>query len=139
MNKTVYEDYKYCMQDVASVYIGTKYSLQELLDDKTIPFKFQLLVARYIMPEADLEDSLETHLYYLQEKSFLVRIYEQLKAKVKINVIEEKKSLTGKVKKEYTTKTISIRQLASMTVEEKQKVGVVVQELAISKLALMGF
>lgn len=139
MSKTVYEDYKYCMQDVSSVYIGTKYSFQELLDDKTIPFKFQLLVERYILPEADLKDSLETHLYYLQEKSFLVRIYEQLKAKVKINIIEEKKTLTGKVKKEYTTKVIPIRQLTNMTVEEKEQAGVVVQELAISKLALMGF
>lgn len=139
MSKTVYEDYKYCMQDISTVYIGTKYSFQELLDDKTIPFKFQLLVERYILPEADLEDSLETHLYYLQEKSFLVRIYEQLKAKVKINIIEEKKSITGKVKKEYTTKVIPIRQLTAMTVEEKEQAGVVVQELAINKLALMGF
>lgn len=139
MNKTVYEDYKYCMQDVSSVYIGTKYTFQELLDDKTIPFKFQLLVERYILPESDLRDSLETHLYYLPEKSFLVRIYEQLKAKVKVNIIEEKKSLTGKVKKEYTTKVLPIRQLVAMTVEEKELAGVVVQELAISKLALMGF
>lgn len=139
MSKTVYEDYKYCMQDVSSVYIGTRYTFQELLNDNTIPFKFQLLVERYILPEADLEDSLETQLYYLQEKSFLVRIYEQLKAKVKVNIIEEKKSLTGKVKKEYTTKVIPIRQLAAMTVEEKERAGVVVQELAISKLALMGF
>ncbi len=139
MNKTVYEDYKYCMQDVGTVYIGCKYSFQELLDDNTIPFKFQLLVERYILPEADLEDSMETHLYYLPEKSFLVKIYEQLRAKVKINIIEEKKSLTGKVKKEYTTKLVSIRTLAQMSVTEKEQAGVVVQELAISKLALMGF
>ncbi len=139
MSKTVYEDYKYCMQDISTVYIGTKYTFQELLDENTIPFKFQLLVERYILPEADLEDSMETHLYYLQEKSFLVRIYEQLKAKVKINIIEEKKSITGKTKKEYTTKVIPIRQLTTMTVEEKERAGVVVQELAINKLALMGF
>ena len=139
MNKTVYEDYKYCMQDVSTVYMGTKYTFQELLDDNTIPFKFQLLVERYIIPEADPEDSLETHLYYLQEKSFLVKIYEQLKAKVKINIIEEKKFLGGKAKKQYTTKVISIRKLAQMSVAEKEQSGVVVQELAISKLALMAF
>jgi len=106
MSETVYEDYKYCMQDVGTVYIGTKFTFQELLDSDMIPFKFQLVVERYIMPETDLEDSLETHLYYLTEKSFLVRIYEQLKMKVKINIIEEKKTLTGKGKKEYTTKVV---------------------------------
>ena len=139
MSKTVYEDYKYCMQDVGTVYIGTKFTFQELLDSDIIPFKFQLVVERYIMPEADLEDSLETHLYYLTEKSFLVRIYEQLKMKVKINIIEEKKTLTGKGKKEYTTKVVPIRVLAQMPVADKEAAGVVVQELAISKLALMGF
>ena len=139
MSKTVYEDYKYCMQDVGTVYIGTKFTFQELLDSDTVPFKFQLLVERYIMPEADLEDTLESHLYYLQEKSFLVKIYEQLKMKVKINIIEEKKSLTGKCKREYTTKVVSIRTLAQMSVTDKEAVGVVVQEISISKLALMGF
>lgn len=139
MSKTVYEDYKYCMQDVGTVYIGTKFTFQELLDSDIIPFKFQLLVERYIMPEADLEDTLESHLYYLQEKSFLVKIYEQLKMKVKINIIEEKKSLTGKCKREYTTKVVSIRTLAQMSVTDKEAVGVVVQEISISKLALMGF
>lgn len=139
MSKTVYEDYKYCMQDVGTVYIGTKYTFQELLDSDTVPFKFQLLVERYIMPEADLEDSLESHLYYLTEKSFLVKIYEQLKMKVKINIIEEKKSLTGKSKKEYTTKLVPIHTLAQMSVADKEAAGVVVQEIAISKLALMGF
>ena len=139
MNKTTYEDYKYCMQDVGNVYIGTKYTLQEILDDQNIPFKFQLVVERYILPEADLEDTLETQLYYLPQKSFVVKIYEQLKGRVKINILEDKKTLTGKVKREYVTKIIPIRQLASMSVEDKEKAGVVVQELAVSKLALMGF
>lgn len=139
MNKTVYEDYKYCMQDVGNVYIGSKYTFEELLGENTVPFKFQLLVERYIMPEADMEDSLESHLYYLSGKSFLVKIYEQLKAKVKVNIIEEKKSFLGKREKVYTTKMLPIRSLAEMSVEEKQQAGVVVQELIVSKLALMTF
>lgn len=139
MNKTSYEDYKYCMQDVGSVYIGTKYTLQEILDDNSIPFKFQLLVERYILPESDLEDTLETQLYYLSNKSFIVKIYGQLKGRVKINILEDKKSLSGKIKREYVTRMIPVKQLADMSVEEKKQAGVVVQELVISKLALMGF
>lgn len=139
MNKTVYEDHKYCIQDVSTVYIGSKYTLDEILAEETIPFKFQLVVERYILPKADPEDSLETHLYYLDEKSFLVKIYRQLKAKVKVNYIHEKKHLGGKVTQEYTTKFVSVDHLAHMSVQEKEQMGLVVQELAVSKLALMGF
>ncbi len=139
MQKTVYEDNKYSMQDVSSLYIGTKYTLEEILNEENILFKFRLVVERYILPEADLQDTLETHLYYLDAKSFLVRIYRQLKARVKINIIEEKKSLTGGARKRYTTQVLTVEKLAAMTPGEKEEKGVVVQELMISKLALMTF
>lgn len=139
MDKTVYEDYKYCIQDVSTVYVGSKYTLGELLEDETIPFKFQLVVERYLLPKFDPEDTLETHLYYLEEKSFLVKIYRQLRAKVKVNYIHRKRHLGGKVTKEYTTKMMSVDQLVHLSVQEKEKMGLMVQELAVNKLALMGF
>lgn len=139
MNQTVYEDYKYCMQDVSTLYIGSKYTFGELLETETVPFKFQLLVERYILPEADEEDTLESHLYYLDEKSFLVKIYRQLKARVKVNLIQTKKGLGGKERQAYTTKLLPVEQLVKLSVEEKEQRGLVVQELVLSKLALMGF
>lgn len=139
MQKTVYEDHKYCIQDTGHLYIGTKYTFGELLDEDDILFKFRLLVERYILPEADLEDTLESHLYFLQEKSFLVKIYKQLKVKVKINIIEEKKTITGKVKSQYITRTITVEELVKMSPEEKEKKGLVVQELLVNKLALAAF
>lgn len=139
MQKTVYEDYKYHMQDTGNLYIGSKYTLENIIDEEEITFKFRLIVERYILPEADLQDTLETHLYYLEPKSFLVKIYKQIKAKVKINIIEEKRSLWGGVKKQYTTKMVTVEELAAMSVAEKEAKGVVVQELRMSKLALMAF
>ncbi len=139
MNKTVYEDYKYCMQDVSHLYIGSKYTLDELLEDEDIPFKFRLVVERYILPEADLTDTLETHLYYLEEKSFNVKIYRQLKARVRVNLLQEKKRLGGGTRKEYVTRQLPVEQLVKLSVPEKEQVGLVVQELVLSKLALMGF
>ena len=139
MNKTVYEDYKYCVQDVGTVYIGSKYTLEELLNTEDVPFKFQLVTERYILPKADPEDTLETHLYYLEEKSFLIKIYRQLKARGKVNYIREKKHLGGRVTREYDTKMMSVDQLAGLSKEEKEAIGLTVQELAVSKLALMGF
>lgn len=139
MEKKVYEDYKYAMQDISTLYIGTKYTLEEILEEENISFKFRLIVERYILPEADREDTLETHLYYLEPKSFVVKIYTQLKAKVKINILEEKKTRSGGIKKQYVTKVLTIAQLTAMTPEEKEAKGVVVQELGMSKLALMAF
>lgn len=139
MQKTIYEDQKYCMQDVGNVYVGTKYTIDEILENEEIPFKFRLVTERYILPEADREDTLESHLYYLDAKSFLVKIYKQIKAKVKVNLIETKHTITGKEKASYVTKTMTVEQLAAMSPEEKEKVGVVIQEISVSKFALMAF
>lgn len=139
MNKTIYQDYKYSIQDAGSLYIGTKYTFGELLGEEMVPFKFRLIVERYILPEADLQDTLETHLYYLEAGSFLVQIYKQLKARIKVNVIEEKKLLFGKRKREYTTRTMTIEQLIELNAAKKEQCGMVVQELKISKLAMMSF
>lgn len=137
-NKYQYVDGKYCMQDVGTLYIGVKYSFAELLEEDSIPFKFRLVAQRYLLPEADMEDTLETHLYYLENAGFLLKIYDQLHAKVKVNVIEEKKH-GNNTRKEYVTKTLSVRQLSGISKEEKEKLGMVIQELAVSKLALLGF
>lgn len=135
----IYEDGKYVMQDVGTLYVGTKYTFEELLDSEEVPFKFRLLSERYLLPEADREDTLETHLYYLDGKSFEVKIFKQLKAKVKVNVLEEKKARGKGAVREYVTKNLSVEELCSMTPVEKEKKGIVIQELAVSKFALMAF
>lgn len=138
MQKTVYEDFKYSMQDTGRIYVGSRYTFGELLEAEDIPFKFRLIMDKYILPEADREDTLETHLYYLSPDSFLVKIYQQMKARVKVNVIEEKKTLLGKRKKQYVTRQLSVEELAAIPPARKESQGLVVQELSVSKLALLG-
>ena len=53
MQKTVYENYKYSLQDTAKVYIGAKYTFAELLDQDEVAFKFRLIVERYILAEKE--------------------------------------------------------------------------------------
>lgn len=137
MQKTVYEDYKYSMQDTNRLYIGCKYTFRELLEEEDVSFKFRLILEKYILPEADIDDSLETHLYYLEPTTFLVKIYKQIKAKVKVSVIEEKKTLFGGVKKQYVTKQLTMDELVAISPAEKEKVGMIVQELSVGKLAMM--
>jgi hypothetical protein len=137
MNKSIYEDYKYSMQDTSSLYVGAKYTLAEILENEEINFKFRLIVEKYIIPEADAEDTLETHLYYLDSESFLVKLYDQMKARVKVSIIEEKKTWGGRSKKSYVTKMLKISELVSLSTAEKEKCGIVIQELKVSKLAMM--
>ena len=139
MRKTFYEDYKYSMQDVSRIYVGCKYTFGELLEEEEIPFKLRLIMERYILPEADPEDTLETHLYYLAPESFLVKIYRQMKARVKVNLIQEKKSLPGfgpGGKMQYVTKTLTVEELVSLQPAQKERQGCVIQEFSVSKLAL---
>lgn len=154
MEKTTYEDYKYCLQDAGSIYLGAKYTFQEILDNEEINFKLRLVVNKYILPEADPEDSIESHLYYLDSKSFLVKLYDRLKVRVKVNVIEEKKlkqfSSVGKtasdigaktgggIQQKYVTKTLTIKELTAIPAGEKERKGMVIQEIKFSKLALLG-
>lgn len=139
MNKIIYEDGKYCVQDVGTIYVGCKYTLDELLEEEEISFKLRLVFERYVLPQSDRQDTLETHLYYLDGRSFLVKIYRQLKAKVKINILEDKKSGKGKVTRVYTTRLLTVEELTAMSPVEKERRGVVVQELSVSKFALMAF
>lgn len=113
---------------------------QSLLENEEIMFKFRLLVQKYILPEADPEDTLESHFYYLEPSDFLVKLYHQMKTRLKVNVIAEKKGLfgIGKTKKEYVTKQLEISELIAMTPAEKEAVGLVIQEVSVSKLALLG-
>ena len=139
MEKQIYEDYKYVMQDTYQLYLGAKYTFEEITDNEEIPFKFRLIVERYVYQDVDPQTTLESHFYYLSDKGILFKTYKHIKLKVKINVIEETRSLFGKRKQANVTKVLPIQELAAIPVEEKQRMGVVIQEIMCSKLALMAF
>ena len=114
-------DYKYFMQDINA------------------NFKFKSIIEHYIAKDTDLSTTLESHLYYLTPEQFSYRTYEQLKAKVKVSVLEERKTLLGKTKTGYRTKVVHLNELTGWNLARKKKMGLVIQELMISKLALMAF
>ncbi len=137
--ETENRDYKYFMQDTGSIYLGAKLSYAEILQDEMINFKYKSIVEHYIFKDTDPETTLESHLYYMTKEQFSYRTYEQLKAKVKVNILEEKKNFFGEKKTGYTTKLIPLAAFADMNLAQKKAKGVVIQELALSKLALMSF
>lgn len=137
MQKTSYEDYKYSMLDSNCLYIGAKYTLQEIVENEDILFKFRKVTGAHLMHGSDPEDTLETLIYYLEPGDFRLQVFKQMRSKVRVSIIEEKKSLFGKKKKEYRTKFLPVTDVVNMSVEDKEKVGLVIQELRVNKLALM--
>lgn len=139
MHKDFYDDYKYVLQDTSQIFLGGKYTFQELLDNENVPFKLRMILERYLLHEVDFGTTLESHFYFLKEGEFIVKAYKQLKVKIKFNMIEERKNLLGKKVRQYTTEIFPVDQFVKMPAEEKEKLGVVIQEILISKLAMMSF
>ncbi len=132
-------DYQYFMQDISSLYFGARYSYGQIMEHEMVNFKFKTIIEHYISKDTDLATTLESHLYYMTPEQFSYKTYMQLKAQVKVSVLEEKKSLLGKTKLCYRTRVIPLNEFALLNLAQKKAKGVVVQELILSKLALMSF
>lgn len=136
---TEYQDYKYVMQDAGNLYLGAKYTYAELLANEDVPFKLKSIIHRYISPELDEETSLESHFYYLNEEGFVYQVCRQLKIKIKYSELVEKKTLFGKQKQVYQTKVLKLEKFAAIPPEKKEEMGIIIQEIGMSKMALMVF
>lgn len=137
--ETENKDYKYFMQDTGSVYLGAKLSYAEIMQDEMVNFKYKSIVEHYIFKDTEPETTLESHFYYMTKEQFSCRTYEQLRVKLKVCILEEKRSLFGKKRMGYSTKLMPLAALVDMNLAQKKAKGLVIQELAISKLALMSF
>lgn len=141
MTNQGYEDYKYVMLDTAYLYLGAKYSYGELMENEDIPFKLHTILERYILPEMDAETTMESHFYFMDKKEFSFKTYQQLKIKVKVSKLVTKKPFLGigKPKRVYRAEVIPLAQFVEMPKAEKERDGILIQEIVISKLALMSF
>ena len=133
------DDFKYFMQDTSSIYLGAKFNYTEILEQEMVSFKYKSIVEHYILKDTDSETTLESQLYYMTPDQFSYKTYMQLKAKVKVSMLVPKKRLFGEVKMAYENKIIKLNELAEMNLAKKKQCGMVIQELVLSKLALMAF
>lgn len=137
-------DYKYMLQDISTVYLGAKYTYGELIEERDISFKIKTLVNKYVAPELEKEGidfenlPLESHFYYMEGKGYLFQTFLQLKTKVKFSILQEKKRFFGKGKKYYVTRTMNLADFVKMTPAEKEEKSIFIQEISMSKLALLG-
>ena len=126
-------DFKYFIQDFDGVYIGTKYSFDELVNGEDIPPRLQGIIERYLADGLDLSTTLESQLYYLTPESPEYNVYRRLKARVKFT--QKKKSDPSR----FVSKNMKVVDFAEIPVERKQNLGIVIRELELSKIGLMSF
>ena len=127
------------MQDAGTIYLGARFSYAEILEQEMVSFKYKSIVQHYILKDTDPETTLESQLYYMTSDQFSYKTYLQLKAKVKVSMLTQKKSLFGKEKIAYENKVMKLDEIVGMNLAQKKKCGIIIHELVLSKLALMGF
>lgn len=131
------DDFKYIIQDTSHVYFGRELTYAEMMDKDDIPFKFKAIISAYITKDTGLDVKMTEHILKMADEEFSYRIFEQLRLTIRICYKEQKRSLGGKVKDKWVHKSCSLRQFCS---EYRQKVNdgsVIIEDLSISKLALM--
>ncbi len=138
-NEQENKDYKYVMQDAGSIYLGGKFSYEEILDNADVSFKIKAIIEHYLTKEIAMETTLESHFYYMEPKSFSARTYEQLRVKIKVCEKKKKKGFLGKEKTVYEETIYKMQEFCAIPVEEKKERGIMIQEITIPKMALLMF
>ncbi|MCR4643048.1 MAG: hypothetical protein K5697_13605 [Lachnospiraceae bacterium] len=123
------DDYKFVLQDLRETCIGARYSYEELMGAERVPFKFQTIIERLILPVADASQTLGGHMLAITPKDPCYRIYDSLKAAVRYFV--------PKPDGGFKEKKAKLSAFVKSTDRELE--GMLIQEVIISNLALMGF
>jgi hypothetical protein len=100
-----------------------------------VPFKYKTIITKYLKDEVDYDTTLESHLYYMDPEGFDYRMYKQLRSRVRTSMYKD----PAKKEKGFKEKVYTIEQLVRLDKEEKERLGIIVREVIISKLALFGF
>jgi hypothetical protein len=136
MNSIVNEDdFKYYMQDIERYYFGARYSYNELVSNDMVPFKFKTIITKYLKDEVEQDTTLESHFYYMTRDNFDYRIYKQLRTRIRVSQYKD----SSKKEKGFKEVLYTVEKLAGISAEEKEKEGMLIREIVVSKLALFGF
>lgn len=126
-------DFKYVIQDFDAVYIGSKYSFDEIIQGEDFPPKLRGIIERYLAEGLDPSTTIESQLYFLTPESREYSTYRRLKARVKFT--QKKRGDDTR----FAAKNMKVVKFAEIPVERKKELGIVIRELEISKIGLMTF
>lgn len=132
-------DFKYIMQNTGSVFLGARFSYDEILEQEMAPFKLKTIISQYILKDVDSSTTLESHFYYMTADSLSYKTFKELKVKIKVSIPQEHKGFGGKVSYRYEEKVYSLKAFEELNLAQKKKMGIIIREIIISKLGLLSF
>ena len=136
MNTIINEDdFKYYMQDIERYYFGARYNYNELITNEIVPFKFKTVITKYFKDDIDFSTTLESHIYHLTKDTYDYKVYKQLRTRIRTSVYKN----PDRKEKGFKEKVYKIEEIVKINHEEKERLGMLVREIIISKLGLWGF
>lgn len=136
MNTIINEDdFKYYMQDIERYYFGARYNYNELISNEIVPFKFKTVITKYFKDDIDFSTTLESHIYHLSKDTYDYKVYKQLRTRIRTSVYKD----PDRKEKGFKEKVYKIEEIVKISPEEKERLGMLVREIIISKLGLWGF
>lgn len=126
-------DFKYVMQDVSRLYIGAKYTYQEMMDTDEIPFKFRAILSHYILKDVAGDTTPENHIFFMKDTDLSYMVYKQMKIRFKMDF----PVLSGKGTWQYRSEYHTIDEIIKNAQWKEHMDEIVVEELMISKLQIM--
>lgn len=126
-------DFKYVLQDVTKIYVGAKFTYQEMMDKDEIPFKLKAILSHYMLKEVAADTTPENHVFYIQENDLSYMVYKQLRAKFKMDFPMLSKKGSWQYKSEYHT----IEEIVSNKEWHEKKDQIVIEEMIITKMHIM--
>ena len=124
-------DYKHVIQDVTNLYRGAKLTYGEMLDIDEIPFKFKVILSRYILKEMSRETNIENHIFFMKKEDMSYMIYKKMKAKFRLYVFD-------KEKESYVAHDLKIEDIVDDEYLHENMNTIFVEEMHISKINLLG-
>lgn len=131
------DDFKYVIQDIHCVYFGRELTYTEMMDKDDVPFKFKAIISAHIARDTDLDVKLTEHILKMTDKEFSYRIFDQLKMTVRVCYKEQKKGFGGKTKEKWAHKSCQLRKFFDEYRGRANNGEVMIEDISISKLALM--
>ena len=118
--------------------LGTSEEYEEMLKSEEIPYKWKAIIRHYLLKETSPDTTMENHIFFMKEDDFAYETFQELKASFKMSVWIE---ADGKRHKHghYESREYKISEIVQSEELHRKMDTIIVEELHLTKLALMMF
>ena len=137
-NDSTNQDFKYVLHDLTNIYVGAKYTYNELVDLNDLPFRLRMAISNYLIHDLDGSMTLGEHVMKMKKGDNAYRVYRQIRAKFKLNIYDE--NLNGKGKPGYRQKEYKISDIVEGPESEELHAHperIFVEEMHVTALGLL--